>query len=124
MAKALLFNITGDKRKKLGFLCMQYGITAVEGTGEDQTRLLSQILAKEDQGLPNALDAPFADEMLQKILGDRTELLDGGPGVARQTKRRLEAAGLLHEGPGELLIENSMPGDTMIKLSRRLAGLE
>ena len=64
MAKALLFNISGDKRKKLGFLCMQYGITAVEGTGEDQTRLLSQILAKEDQGLPNALDAPFADEML------------------------------------------------------------
>ena len=64
MAKALLFNITGDKRKKLGFLCMQYGITAVEGTGEDQTRPLGRILGRGDQGLPNTLDAPFADEML------------------------------------------------------------
>ena len=67
---------------------------------------------------------PFAAPMLEKILGPATELLDGGEGVARQTKRRLEAADLLYEGPGQLLIENSMPGDTMIKLSRRLAGLE
>ena len=67
---------------------------------------------------------PFAAEMLQKILGPNTELLDGGDGVARQTKRRLAAADLLWDGPGELIIENSLPGDTMIKLSRRFAGLE
>ena len=67
---------------------------------------------------------PFAAPMLGKIRGPTTELLDGGEGVARQTKRRLEAADLLYEGPGQLHIENSMPGDTMIKLSRRLAGLE
>ena len=29
MAKVLLFNITGDKQKKLRFLCMQYGITVL-----------------------------------------------------------------------------------------------
>ena len=67
---------------------------------------------------------PFAAPMLEKILGPTTELLDGGEGVARQTKRRLEAAGLLRDGSGELLIENSLPGDTMIKLSRRLVGLK
>ena len=67
---------------------------------------------------------PFAAPMLQKILGPTTALLDGGPGVARQTRRRLAGAGLLREGEGQLLIENSMPGDTMIALSRRLAGLE
>ena len=33
MAKVLLFNITGDKQKKLRFLCMQYGITVLEGRG-------------------------------------------------------------------------------------------
>jgi hypothetical protein len=59
---------------------------------------------------------PFAAPMLQKILGEKTELLDGGPGVARQTRRRLEAAGLLREGEGQLLIENSMPGNDMIDL--------
>ena len=62
----------------------------------------------------------FAEEMLGKILGSGTELLDGGEGVARQTKRRLEAAGLLEEGTGELVIENSLPGPKMIELSRRL----
>ena len=64
MAKALLFNITGDKKKKLQFLCMQYGIIAMEGTGEDQTRPLSRILGRRDQGLPNTLDDPFSEEML------------------------------------------------------------
>ena len=64
MAKALLFNITGDKRKKLGFLCMQYGIVIQEGTAADQTRPLSRILGRGDQGAPNTLDAPFSDEML------------------------------------------------------------
>ena len=35
MAKALLFNISGEKEKKLHFLCMQYGVTAMEGRGAE-----------------------------------------------------------------------------------------
>ena len=36
----------------------------------------------------------------------------------------LAAADLLYEGPGEVIVENSMPGERMVSLSRRLAGLE
>ena len=64
MAKALMFNITGDKRKKLHFLCMQYGITALEGTVADQNRPLGRLLDREGQGGAPTLDAPFAEEML------------------------------------------------------------
>ena len=83
---------------------------------------LEPLVGKLDALVLGCTHYPFAEEMLQKILGEHTELLDGGPGVARQTKRRLEAAGLLREGEGELLVENSMPGDSMIRLSRQLLG--
>ena len=82
--------------------------------------LLSPYVGKLDALVLGCTHYPFATPMLNKILGERTELLDGGPGVARQTKRRLEAEGLLREGEGELLIENSLPGDSMIQLSRQL----
>lgn len=64
MAKALLFNITGGKRKKLGFLLMQYGITAVDGGPGDHNKPLSRLLGKEGYPASPALDAPFFDEML------------------------------------------------------------
>ena len=57
---------------------------------------------------------PFAAPVIERILGKETALLDGGPGTARQTKRRLEAAGLLWDGPGELVIENSSGDAAMI----------
>lgn len=81
---------------------------------------LDPLVGKLDALVLGCTHYPFATPMLNKILGDRTELLDGGPGVARQTKCRLEAEGLLREGEGELLIENSLPGDSMIQLSRQL----
>ena len=43
-------------------------------------------------------------------------LLDGGEGTARETQRRLSAAGLLLEGTGELEIRNSLPERRMIDL--------
>ncbi len=63
---------------------------------------------------------PFAAPIIQKLLGENTALLDGGPGTARQTKRRLEAEGLLWDGAGELLIENSSGSEEMIALCRDL----
>lgn len=65
---------------------------------------------------------PFAAPVISRLLGERTALLDGGPGTARQTKRRLEAEGLLFGGPGELLIENSSGSQEMIALCRKLIG--
>ena len=64
MAKALLFNITGDKKKKLQFLLMQYGIVAIEGKSEDCDRPLGEILGKNGYSVMLAMDGPFTDEML------------------------------------------------------------
>ena len=50
---------------------------------------------------------PFAAGTISKLLGENTVLLDGGPGTARETRRRLAEAGLLNDGPGEIIIENS-----------------
>ncbi|MBR3796198.1 MAG: glutamate racemase [Clostridia bacterium] len=63
---------------------------------------------------------PFAAPIIQRLLGEKTALLDGGPGTARQTRRRLEAEGLLWEGEGELVIENSSDNNEMIALCKKL----
>ena len=63
---------------------------------------------------------PFAAPIIQRLLGEKTALLDGGPGTARQTCRRLEAEGLLWEGEGELVIENSSDNNEMIALCKKL----
>ncbi len=64
MAKVLLFNIVGDKQKKLQFLCMQYGITAVEGRGEDGNKPLGALLGRPGFSATPALDGPFSEEMV------------------------------------------------------------
>lgn len=52
---------------------------------------------------------PLAETAIYNILGERTLLLDGGEGTARQTRRRLAEAGLLSrsEEMGTVLIEHS-----------------
>ena len=60
---------------------------------------------------------PFAAEAISRCLGKNVPLLDGGPGTARETKRRLEKAGLLENGDGEVKILNSSADPNMIRLS-------
>ncbi len=64
MPTVLLFNITGDKEKKLQFLLMQYGITAIEVTMTDCNRPLGSVLGKKGHFGEPTMDAPFSDEML------------------------------------------------------------
>ena len=63
---------------------------------------------------------PFAKKAIAQVLGSNTELLDGSLGTARETRRRLEEAGLLSDGPGEIVIENSLSDRTMAELARKL----
>ena len=58
---------------------------------------------------------PFAAKAIQKILGEKTALLDGGAGTARETRRRLALADLLLEGEGSLQVENSSADPQIIK---------
>ena len=63
-------------------------------------------------------DRSFA--VLDEIGG--VELLDGGEGTARETKRRLTEAGLLGTGEGELFVENSSGNPDKIRLTLQLLG--
>ncbi len=65
---------------------------------------------------------PFAAKTVSRLLGGKTVLLDGGHGTAIQTRRRLESAGLLRDGPGEIVIENSSNCDKTVALCRELLG--
>ena len=86
--------------------------------------LLTSILARW-RGKLNALvlgctHYPFVKKTVGRILGEQTELLDGSPGTARETRRRLEEADLLRDGEGEVIIEDSAPGGEIINLAWRL----
>ena len=91
---------------------------------EESEALLRPLLApyrdRLDAVVLGCTHYPFAAPVIGKLLGGHTALLDGGPGTARQTKRRLEAEGLLWDGPGELLIENSSGSQEMVALCRTL----
>ena len=63
---------------------------------------------------------PFAAALIEDILGPETVLLDGGAGTARQTKRCLEAAGLLNEGRGSITIESSCSDGKLRELAKKL----
>ena len=57
---------------------------------------------------------PLAAGAISRVLGENVVLLDGGDGTARETRRRLAAAGLLEEGGGELIMKNSGGDPQMI----------
>lgn len=65
---------------------------------------------------------PFAEAAVCKILGERTLLLDGGEGTARQTRRRLAEAGLLNgsEEKGTVRMEHSGSNPHFAELVRTL----
>ena len=66
---------------------------------------------------------PFVRPVLQRLRPD-TEILDGSDGTARETRRRLQEAGLLREaGPGEVLLTNSSPDPAKKALAELLLSL-
>lgn len=67
---------------------------------------------------------PFASHAMERLLGPKVAVLDGGDGTARETRHRLEAANLLENGPGELILENSLGSQEILRRSRRMLGLE
>lgn len=93
---------------------------------EESERLLAPLLApwhgRLDAVVLGCTHYPFAAPVIGRLLGERTALLEGGPGTARQTRRRLEAAGLLENGAGELRIENSAGSQETTALCRTLLG--
>ena len=69
--------------------------------------LLAPHIGKLDAVVLGCTHYPLAAKAIQKVLGERVVLLDGGEGTARETRRRLMKADLLEEGTGELILKNS-----------------
>lgn len=68
---------------------------------------------------------PFVSTELQKVLGDNVLLFEGGPGTARETKRRLAEAGLLcsSQKKGCVTFDNSEQSEEKKNLCRKLLNM-
>ena len=88
------------------------------GTPEMETllrSLLTPYIGKLDAVVLGCTHYPLAARDISRVLGETVVLLDGGDGTARETRRRLAQAGLLEEGSGELIMENSKNDPDMIR---------
>lgn len=104
------------------------GLVQLIEAGKTEGEEVEALLRSRLEGCIGCLDAvvlgcthyPLAAKAIAKVLGENVVLLDGGAGTARETKRRLEKAGLLEEGPGELILENSREDPGMTELAYKL----
>ena len=80
-------------------------------------RGLAPYLGKLDAAVLGCTHYPFARAAISRVLGKDVVLLDGGEGTARETRRRLEVAGLLENGTGDVIIRNSSPDPDLLRLS-------
>lgn len=85
--------------------------------------LLDPFAGKMDALVLGCTHFPFASHAMERLLGPRVAVLDGGDGTARETLHRLEAADLLEKGPGQLILENSLGTQDILRRSRRMLGL-
>ncbi len=65
---------------------------------------------------------PFISEELQRVLGEKVMLFEGGTGTARETKRRLAEAGLLRNSKdkGKIIFDNSDLSENKRNLCEKL----
>jgi len=83
-------------------------------------RLLDPYVGKLDALVLGCTHYPFVSRRIRKVLGPETTLLHGGKGTARETKRRLREAGLLHEEEGTVKIISSDPTPASVELAWKL----
>ena len=82
-------------------------------------KVLKPYLGRLDAVVLGCTHYPFVKNAIRRVLGPSVVLLDGGEGTARETRRRLELAGLLENGSGEVILRNSSPNPDMLQLSRQ-----
>lgn len=102
---------------------IENGIT----TGAELDRFLKRLLAPFD---PANIDSvvlgcthyPFVSDAIQKVLGEGVRLFEGGPGTARETRRRLDEKGLLtrRRTAGKIFFENSLDSGEKLDLCKKL----
>ena len=82
--------------------------------------LLGPYVGKLDALVLGCTHYPFVSRRIGKVLGPQTMLLHGGKGTARETKRRLEKAGLLNNGTGTVEIISSASAPATVELAWKL----
>ena len=99
-------------------------IEAGQGNSPQAEELLRSLLAdvtgKLDALVLGCTHYPFAREAISRVVGEKCLLLDGGEGTARETRRRLEQAGLLRQGEGQVILENTKDDPRLLDLCHRL----
>ena len=77
---------------------------------------------KADAAVLGCTHFPFLRRAIGAVLGEGTELFDGGAGTARETARQLDVRGTRSEAGrhGAVMIENSREDPQEIALTRRL----
>ena len=83
-------------------------------------QILDPYVGKLDALVLGCTHYPFVSRRIGMVLGPGTMLLHGGKGTARETKRRLETAGLLQEGTGRIRIISSDPDPAVTELAWKL----
>lgn len=65
---------------------------------------------------------PFAAKEIQKVLGESVQLFEGGPGTARETRRRIAVEGRLNEqeAQGQIVFDNSEGSKEKLALCQAL----
>ena len=63
---------------------------------------------------------PHVKDVIADIWENKVEILDGGVGTAKETKRRLAEKGLLRQGEGAVEIINTKGDEKMIEISKKL----
>ena len=79
--------------------------------------VLDPYVGKLDALVLGCTHYPFASKAIANVLGPEVQLLEGGGGTARETRRRLLAADLLEEGDDSITILNSANDEEMIRRS-------
>ena len=98
--------------------------------GEDLRKYLTELLygyhtCRIDAAVLGCTHYPFVRQQIQKILGPDTLIFDGGPGTAREMRRRLSEVNLLNpsEKKGHVEFRNSLPSQEKLALCKRLLEL-
>ena len=89
-------------------------------TDEFLQNLLGPYVGQLDALVLGCTHYPFVSRRIGKVLGPETVLLHGGKGTARETRRRLEKADLLHEGTGSVKIVSSADDPMVTELAWKL----
>ncbi len=103
-------------------------IEAGKAAAPETEALLQNILApyvgKLDALVLGCTHYPFASKAIAAVLGNDVKLLDGGEGTARETRRRLEAAGMLCDSTADgcVIFQNSAGDERLSKFYLEVMG--